>query len=409
MMRKPSMLNIKGIIILVAILTVLDLVVAWGVSPLMTDPIVTVINKNVDPKVLIEKVSFHPLLLSFTAKNVELFDPKNPSKRMFFGQSMSGRLSPIAFLSKRIYLSSLSFKDIEFEVVKSSDGSLNIENIAPKDETQDSGYWAKFKGLISRGKKDWFGQIFERIKQATKSDNKGEAKSAIKTEKKVVDLPKGKAVTFESPFNTVFKIGKLKLRGGKLILSDEKTKLPAFEKINLTLKNLKILRSGQTTFTSLDASGRLKSEREGSFDIALKFRGKRADVSANIRDIDMGIIQPIYKDSCPVTFKKGFLTLSSKSRIEADFLDSKNKLGLKDFEMSASSPYSVKGVATKAIAEALNQLPKLELKFRITGTPKKPSFEGFRETILDIAKEHMEPGLSSKASQGIKDFFSKEE
>jgi len=136
---KFSIFNPKGIIILVVFLAVVDVAVAFGLSPLVTRTIVAAANEHADVKIAIDKIRLHPVLLSITAGDVEIYDPDNPSARMFYSKRMSARLDPWALLSKRVFLSSLTFKGVELEVVKDAQGRFNVEKITQDKEAADAG------------------------------------------------------------------------------------------------------------------------------------------------------------------------------------------------------------------------------------------------------------------------------
>ena len=405
---KFSIFNPKGIIILVVFLAVVDVAVAFGLSPLVTRVVVAAANEHADVKIAIDKIRLHPVLLSITAGDVEIYDPDNPSARMFYGKRMSARLDPWALLSKRVFLSSLTFKGVELEVVKDAQGRFNVEKITQDKEAADAGKLESLQRWWKSGRKDWFSNIYEKLKTLTRRKKEEKEKAAEKKEirTEVEELHRGKVVRFTSPKQTLFRIKKLKLSGGKVILNERGTRLPPIEDIHLLLKNLIIRPSGAVSMDLVHAEGRISSGREGNFKIHLVQKRDAVDVKVHLKDMDMAVLKPLYEDSLPVSFARGFLALDSRSHFDSESLDSQNHLKIDSYEMTAKHQWNIGGFATKPIVDALNRLPEFEIKFKISGTPDRPSYSGFQESLMEIVKddllqEGMMSGIKEKTGQQV--------
>jgi len=393
----PSFINIKGIAVLAVLLAAADLTVAFGVSPLLKDAAVTALNKNIDPEVSVGTIRIHPLFLSVTAADIEVRDPVDPAKRMFSGKSMTARLSLPALLSKKIYLSALGFKGFEFEVTRDENGVLNVEKLAeaPKDEEP---FW---KRLRLPKKRDWFGTLYEKIKASQKKDEK-KTKVEEKIDARVRALPHGSVVSFESPAETVFKIGKLRFQDGKLTLREDGQTLPAFENILIDARDLRWRRSGLMTAGRLRLEGEMETTRIGTFDVEARQNRKTHFINADLKDIDLSVLKPVYEDSLPVIFEKGFLSLESESRLTPGELASKNHLTLEEHQITASGGAGLSGFSGGLLTKALNRKPRIELDFRLGGTPEKPSFEGFQESLFEIVKDDL-MSLKGEAASDLKE------
>ena len=176
-----------------------------------------------------------------------------------------------------------------------------------------------------------------------------------------------------------------------------------FEDIQVKISDVTLQHSGAVTFNHLVVRGVIPSERTGRFDIDFKQAKERSRAHVDLKDIDMSIVRPIYEDSLPVSFSEGYLTLESKSRIEKEFLDSKNHLVLDAYQMTPSRTGILGNALTKAIVQALNKREKFELSFRITGDPEKPSFEGFQEPLMEMIKEDLAEGVSTSLTDKAKE------
>ena len=108
----------------------------------------------------------------------------------------------------------------------------------------------------------------------------------------------------------------------------------------------------------------------------------------------------------PVSFTRGFLALDSRSHFDSESLDSQNHLKIDSYEMTAKHQWNIGGFATKPIVDALNRLPEFEIKFKISGTPDRPSYSGFQESLMEIVKddllqEGMMSGIKEKTGQQV--------
>ncbi len=406
MVRRPvgqitvrGLLNLKGIALLAAVLTVCDLAVAYGLSPFMTDWAVRTVNRHTNAKIGIDQLRLHPVLLTLTARTIEAADPEDPSRRMFLADSFRATLDPVALLAGRVFLGNLSFKQVELVLVKNAQGDFNIERLVKKDSDagQAEGWTSGVKDWFKQqtGQTDWFGDAYDKAKKWVRKSGDGPKKSP-----KIVSVreePRGRIVDFSSPQDVTFRIGSIRINGGRLVLSDKAGTLPPLEDLKLHLASFVMRRSGSFDFESVGASGRLKTGREGSFDLDVDRSAGRIRSRLVTKNLDLAPLKPLYEESSPVAFERGYLTLDCRSELSAEAVDSHNQLKLEDYQMILKGNAKLGPVPASLVVDALNRRKELELSFNITGDPDKPSMNGFETTLWNLVKDD----LGSQALQTL--------
>jgi len=395
-----KLLNLKGIALLAVILAVCDLAVAYGLSPLLTDHAVMAVNRYTRAKVIIQDLRLHPVILTLTAKSIEAADPDEPARRMFLADSFKASLDPLELLSGRVSLGALTFKQVELVLVKDAQGDFNVEKLLKKESPKDGaeGWTDGVKDWFKRQtgqKDDWFGDAYGKAKQWVRKPAAGDAKEPKKRE--VREEPRGRVVSFYSPQDPMFKIGTLRVDGGRIILTDKSGSLPPLEDVRFSMDRFVMRRSGNFDFEGIAAAGKLKTAREGSFDLELTRSAGRIRSKVLTKGLDLAPIKPLYEASSPVVFEAGYLTLDCRTELTAESIDSQNKLKLEDYRMTSTSGAKLGPVPAALVVEALNRRKELELNFNISGDPDKPSMSGFETTLWSIVKDD----LGSQALQTL--------
>lgn len=391
--------NLKGIALLAAVLTTADLAVAYGLSPLATDWAVRAVNRYTNAKISIEKLRLHPVLLTLTADTIEAADPGDPTRRMFLADSLRATLDPVALLSGQVFLGMLSFKQVELVLVKDAQGDFNIEKLIRKDagEEKPEGWTSGVKDWFKQqtGQTDWFGDAYDKAKKWVRKPA-DETKQNPKI-KSVREEPRGRVVSFSSMQDPVFKIGSVRINGGRLVLSDASGTLPPLEDLKFHLSSFVTRRSGGFDFRSIGASGRLKTAKEGSFELDLERSAGRIRSKLVTKNLDLAPLRPLYEESSPVAFDRGYLTLDCRSELSAEAVDSHNQLKLEDYHMILKGNAKLGPVPASLVVDALNRRPEIELNFNITGDPDHPSMNGFETTLWNLVKDD----LGSQALQTL--------
>lgn len=402
--------NIKGIVIILSILVVIQVAVGLVISPIVGPIIIDTINKHAGTRISIEKVNVWPLTLSCSLKNLKVFDPDKEKERIAIVKSTSIKLSPVGLLSKRIIISRFVVSGAEITLKGEPDGSFNVQKLArPKDAAAKTGVLDRFKG-----KKDWFTRIYDMIRNRSSKEaiekKTAEKKDARKVEKKIEPLPHGRLVKFVKPSDQyVFQIRDLAVHNSVLKLITDTGESLDVDKTTLYIKNLGLDPSAGARFDRFGIKGVVnkngKSAGSFDFDYAQSFRQGRqtmvADFSA--KDIDLTAVKFIYQDSLPVDFQKGIISIDSHTNIVNGELDSSNSVTLKDHTVLPKNNNQVVGfVPLPVICDALNEMDPVKLKFQIGGTVDNPKLENFEDTLLNLIKPYMANAAENLQKQGLK-------
>lgn len=354
-------LRFKIFIAAAAFLLIADAIAAYRFSPAFTRIFEEAVKKRANAEISVKDIRFHPLFLSFSAKELEIFDLEKHS-RVLYARRVSGRLGVTSLFMKRVFLSDLVLDKAELEVSKDEHGILNIEKIAqPRQEAVDSGAPAEPEKFYGAKHKGWFFNLYQRIKFAV--ERRAQAQQARS--------------------KSVFKIKKARVKGAQIVLKGPTINLPPFQDVEVVIRNLRWLESNEAYFDSISARGVFKTGRKGRFNIQINWKNKEAEIFAMLINFDMASLRPVYANSLPVYFEKGYLTLRSHSRLSVQKLYSKNRVRMDSCRMIPTLIWSPE---TQAFIDALNRHPNFDIQFTITGTLEQPSFEGFEESILAVVK-----------------------
>ncbi|MGH7241307.1 MAG: hypothetical protein ACREGB_03360, partial [Candidatus Saccharimonadales bacterium] len=138
------------------------------------------------------------------------------------------------------------------------------------------------------------------------------------------------------------------------------------------------------------ARGNIKAKRRGRFKIWIRREGRQVRVLADLRNLDLALLKPIYIKTSPVYFERGFVTWTSSGRLSAKRLYSKNRIKIESPIMKSTVGWSSEN---EAVLRALNRKPSFELNFKLVGTPESPAFQGFDDSLVNILKKDFNPAM----------------
>jgi len=217
----------------------------------------------------------------------------------------------------------------------------------------------------------------------------------------------------------LFQIRDFVIKNSRLILESGSGETIDVEKASVQIKGLGLDPASGLRFDRLGVQGVLRKGREysGSFrfnyDQTLKGDVSKTEFDLSARDIDLAAIRFIYKDSLPVDFNKGSITVTSRTDIVNGALDSNNSFVLKGHSLFPKNKGQMIGVVPLSIiCDALNKIDPFEMKFRVEGTVDAPHFKGFEDALLSAVKPYIANVTKDIKKQGLKaitDMFKKEE
>ncbi|MCX5679836.1 MAG: hypothetical protein NTZ95_04175, partial [Candidatus Omnitrophica bacterium] len=411
-----SRINIRGIAIVIAILAVIHFGVGLYASPAFTSFIVDQVNRNTSVKLSIAKANLWPLTLSCSLKDLKVFDPKNAGVRIAKIDKASVRVSLIGLLSKRLVFSEIHTKGGEINIIGTPDGSFNVMNLAGSKTGSGGGAGlnADSAWRFATEKKDLFGNVYEIIKRRFSKPAQDKAKTERQAAKKInsqtVELPKGRMVNFKTALDAyMFEIRDLAIDDTSITITYE-GQVINIERSNLRLGRLAYDPKNGMRLDRVELKGDIKKSGApaGSCDIyfsrSFTSSGQGAVTNITLKNVDLDAIRMIYQDSLPVTVVKGNLTLSSRTRIEGDRIDSRNVINLTQasFQPKAGNMDMIGFVPVSSIVDALNGIDPVHLKFDIKGTVDRPEFGGFQESLMGLIKPYLANIQGKLKEEGIK-------
>ncbi len=379
------------------------------ISPAVGEFIVETLNRNSTAKITIEKINIWPLTLSFSMKDLRVFDPKEPDKRIARINFTSVRISPLALLSKRLVFSRVNMNGAELDLEGEPDGSFNIQRLAvSRAEPQKA---QGMQGLVNlwktvTGKRDLFGKAYLAIKNKFSKKGQEQARNARRVNRITQELPEGKLVTFKTPAETyLFEIKDLNINGRVKIFPDNAGPVE-INKARIVLKRVAFDPDNGTRLDGIDLRGELvrNNASAGELEILFLKSHKQTAVSrVGLHDVDLDAIRFVYEDSLPVHVVKGKISLVSNTKITGGEINSKNSLTLtgQTLEPKKGAINAVGLIPMPAVCDALNRIDPVNLKFTIKGTVEKPEFSGFKETLLNLIKPYIADISEQVKTQGM--------
>lgn len=405
-------LNLTRIAIVVAILVVIQVGVGLIISPAVSAFIVDSINRTGAAKVTVEKINVWPLTLSFSMKDLKVFDPKNSDKRIARVEGASVRISPIALLSKRLVFSKVNMRGAELDLEGEPDGTFNIQHLTKGPSAAAKG--EKAPDLISMWqgfseKRDTFGKIYSAVKKRFSKAGQEQDKNSRKVQKVVEDLPKGKLVKFKTPAEMhLFEIRDLHINGRVHVIPSGAEPIE-LKNARLELKRVAVDPDNGIKLGGIDIRGELIKNDSSAGKLDFMYSkghsgaGQTMTCRMNLEDVDMDAVRFIYEDSLPVKIVKGKVSLRSNTNISVNAIDSRNSMTLtgQTIEPKQGGSTVVGFIPIGAVCDALNRIDPARLKFDITGTIDKPQFGGFQESLMELIKPYLVSVGEQLKTQGM--------
>ncbi len=410
-------INIPALVAIIAILAAIHFGVGLYASPALTSFIVDEVNKNTPAKISISKANLWPLTLSCSLEDLKVFDPKDAGARIAKIDKASVRVSLMGLLSKRLVFSEIHCKGGEINITGTPDGSFNVMNLAGSKTGPAggaAGLSADSAWQFATEKKDLFGKIYEVIKKRFSKSAQDKAKAARDASKKVsvqtVELPKGRMVDFKTARDAyLFEIRDLAIDDASIRITYEGQAID-IDRSDLRLGRLLYDPQNGMRLDRAELKGDIKKSGAlaGSCDIlfsrSFTSRGQDAVTNITLKDVDLDAIRVAYQDSLPVTIVKGRLTLSSRTHIEGDKIDSRNviKLSQHNLQPKAGAASMIGFVPVATIIDALNGIDPVHLKFDVKGTVDHPELGGFQESLMELIKPYIANMQNQLKEEGVK-------
>lgn len=411
--------NIAAVVILIISLVIIQYGIGLAVSPVAGSFIIESVNRVAGTKISAGSINIWPLTLSFSIKDLKVFNPEDTGERLLKADSSSFRLSPLALLSKRIAFSSINLSGAEIDLEGKPDGSFNIQSFTShkKAAPEEVSVIYKIKSMweFAKGKKDLLGKFYEFVKKRFSKEAKEKRKIQMREQralKTVTELPKGRRVRFHRGAGAyIFRIGDLNIDNGYLKLSYEGDQIQ-IKRARIRLGDLALDPQLGTKLGLFSLAGDVSKNDilAGGINILFSQKENDARFNAYLKNIDLDTVRFVYQDSIPVSVLNGRLTLSSRNSIRSGAIDSRTDLYLTGHRLEAKNPVQTAFgiVPVSAIAEALNSIDPVRLKFSIGGTVDRPELGGFQESLMALVKPYLaniKDRAVKEAASAISRFF----
>lgn len=410
-----SRLNTRKLVMWISILVVFHLGFGF-LSPLFSSFLIDKISAYSPAKLTIEKAAIWPLTLSFSLKNLKIFDPQKTDERLIAVRDASFRLSPLALLSKRFVIADAGVNAAEVDLQGTPDGSFNLQKLTQAQQPEKKTGLAQALDIFKK-KKDLFGRAYDLLKKRSSKkaveERKAQQQEANKTVVKAVDLPRGRKVEFQKPRDLyVFEIRAMDMSNVTIHLKSENGQAVDLDRARVRLKGFAFDPQAGSRINALHLAGGIKKEGKSAgrlefiYAKGLQKQSLKTEMDFDLRGVDVDAVRFIYEDSLPVALEKGTLDLRSNTTIIDDLLDSKTNLTLKGQKFAAKGGGELLSgfVSMPSLTDALNAIDPLKMGFTITGTVENPDFKGFQESLTALVKPYLK-NVQDKAKNQASGFL----
>lgn len=421
-------LNVKNIVIFIVVLALLHFGTGLILSPKLGALIIDKINENINAKITVEKVAVWPLTLSFSLKNLKVFDPEKTDQRIIAINDLSVYVSPLGLLSKRLVVSAVNVNGAQIDLQGEPDGTFNVQKLAqlknPQGKPEEKAGLGQLVSLPGQ-KKDPFGMVYDLLKKkfSRESLDKQKAKQAQarKVTKTTMNLPKakGRIVHFKSVGDYLFEIKKVAVKNTYLNITSQDGQSVQIEKARISLGNIGADPELGFRLGRFHITGDIKKTNVPAGSLNLSYVNSlhkgtsQTKAVLKLKDVNLDAVRFIYEDSLPIEVVKGTLDLDSVTTIVNGDINSGNKLSLHDHELK---PKGLGGLSAgfmpaPLLCESLNKINPVNLNFDISGTVETPQFNGLMKSVTDLVKPNLknigQETIKNNALQAIGGFLKK--
>lgn len=413
-------LNLVKISVILVVLVIFHFLTGLFISPAITNFVITQLNKNTAAKISLDKAEIWPLTLNIKLINLKIFDPDDTSKRIIGVPSVSFRLSILGLLSKRIVVSHAVLNNPEIFLEGRKDGSFNVQDIVKRSLPPKAAEKPIDMEPV-KNKKDVFGKAYNVIKgnfskkQAKVTAQKRKAQKEVT--KTVENLPHGKLIHFKTA-KYLLEIADLDFNNAMISFKSAEGNDMEIRDAKMQLRDFGIDPELGMKFGSFIVNATLAKDKMKLGGISAKGVSRYVNDEPNLnldiqlKDVNLKPLEFIYQDSLPVIIEKGIINLNSKTSISPENLNSRNDLNLKEYVLSPKENIDIAQgfMPIGVVCDALNKFGTIDLNFDITGTPEKPEFKGFQESLNKLIKpvlNEIGERIQEQGFKALEDFLKK--
>ena len=347
--------------------------------------------------------SFFAQKLSF--ENFQLPDPSNTKEDIV---RIGGFMADLDFgdlLRKRVHLEKLLLKDVAGNVVRNSDGKLNINEVPAAQPTDAAakGPWSEWMTWLSdKGKDADVSEVWKKYQEYRRksAEKKAEEAKAGKTAQAKVALDYDPNLCWEQERrDPLLRADSVEIRNLAFRMTDRSAKSPGVPAItSVTAEGAQLSTSpgwnGQPL--KLTGSGLLADGKSGKLSFSLNFIPGKSDVEFKIEGVPVTDLKGIYEKSLSVNVDAGTASLATKAGVNTGIIDGAVTLQIDKLKISPkpgetkilgldaqTSGYAIQGI--NAYGEKL----PVTVAATVTGPAEDPSVN-VKLAFLEIAKKGLE-------------------
>jgi len=347
--------------------------------------------------------SFFGQKLAF--ENFQLPDPSNTKEDMV---RIGGFLADLHFgdlLRKKVHLEKLQLRDVAGNVVRDSDGKLNINQVPaaePKDPSAKGPWQEWIAWLTEKGKDADLSEIWKKYQEYRRksAEKKAEEEKAGKSAQAKVVLDYDPQLRWERPGgDPMFRADSVEIKNLAFRMTDKTAKggaVPSLTSVSAEGTQLSTSPGWNAQPLQLKGNGSLSDGKSGKLDFTVSYLPGKSSLDFKLEGVPVTDMKGMYEKSVPVNVDAGTATLGTKAGLITGMIDGAIALQIDKLKISAkpgqpkilgldeqTSGYAIQGI--NAYGEKL----PVTIGATVTGPAEDPSVN-VKLAFLEIAKKGLE-------------------
>jgi len=342
----------------------------------------------VGSEVAVEDTSFNLLTGGLTLSDLSIQDPKQPEENLIEIPSLTLDAGMVPLLARRVVFNRVVISDASLHVVRESDGTLNIDNVASGwDATGYIEWAAKYADKV-----DWLGLLRKFVEYL------GELRPLAPREDAYAEYRGGRSfVAFRPPFAVEqLEIGRVLVTLEDDFAQDTGAPLPPLTLLESEISGLAFPPQLRTQPIHMELRGQLGDDPASGFRLAATFEAGASDTSSRFEfamtRIDLARIASIYATTLPVRIHSGLATIEGSLQLESGEASGDVSFLLEDLVLAADPERPLFGLPSETSARVLDGINRYGSEVPIVfgsaigGSSSSPALE-WEAPLLQIAQE----------------------
>jgi hypothetical protein len=351
------------------------------------------------------KVDYSFFAQRLTFENFQLPDPSNTGQDMVKVGAFESSVGFGDLLRKRLHIEKLSLKDVAGNVVRSSDGKLNINEIPAAQPTDPAakGPWSEWTTWLTEKGKDadlseYWKKYQEYRKKSAEEKKKGDATAKAAEARKALGYDPDLSWERERK-DPLVRADLIEIKNLALKMTDKAAKggsVPSLTSVSADAAQLSTMPGWNGQPITITGSGSLNDGKSGKISFKISYLPAKSDVEFKLEGVPVTEMKSTYEKSVPVNVDNGTATLSTKAGTNSGMVDGAVNLQIDKLKVSPkpgetkilgldpqASGYAIQGI--NAYGEKL----PVTIGATVTGPAEDPTVN-VKLAFLEIAKKGLE-------------------